>query len=169
MGLIDELITWQEKKLSPYCLKECQDSCCNDEITVHSDSLHLFPEAKPYKLRYKVGPPCPRWDPETHICEIHKRPKRMTWCQDIPLILQIIPSDEKEEIVLTLDSHCELAFKPNNHSLKTPLEEIAKRHRINILLNPCNYKSIRKYYEPTEENLHLAEQIKNGTVQFSAY
>jgi len=143
-----ELQKWMKKTLNPYCLDECEVSCCEGEGIIQIDKgyeylfktygltgkkvpiknqnykgPHLF-KSKKTGLWYFDGKACPNYDPKTKKCLIHNQHPR---CALYPLL-----KTEKPHEGYTLFSICSLhKLKEDQEPLKS-LIKLCKKHGIKL-------------------------------------
>lgn len=94
----------KEESLSPYCLNECQTTCCDFTkkiyLTLSDEELFsLFPgkekeemneegllDFNKYGKNVLKNTVCPYHDQETSLCSIHDKPYLPQDCRDFPLV-----------------------------------------------------------------------------------
>ncbi len=115
---LQALEEWKEENLSPYCLNQCQRTCCDLSPAVYVKKRTLItllgyePEdlskysAHPLEDAFMLKGLCPQYDPETKRCQI--RDRRPDFCRLYPFEIQFI-SDKIVNGWLILDKRCQFS------------------------------------------------------------
>ena len=141
----DELKIWMKKRLNPYCLNKCKQSCCDCEGSVQIDYgyKHLFEKfrstgkkvpIKPQKFKgphlfkekrtglwFFEGGACPNYDPKNKLCLIHNKYPRCT-------LFPLLKIKQGYMIFTTCALH---QMNPDKEPLKS-LIALCRKHKINL-------------------------------------